>query len=128
MNILDENIPKSQRQLLESWGIPVRQIGFNVGRRGLQDEEIVPFLHQQRRPTFFTRDADFYDRRLCHAKYSMVYLAVEKEEGAVFVRRFLRHPEFNTQVKRMGIVIRVSRAGISAWRLHADREVQFKWE
>ena len=128
MNILDENIAKSQRQLLESWGIPVRQIGFNVGRRGLQDDEIVLFLHQQRRPTFFTRDADFYDRRLCHAKYSVVYLAVEKQEAAVFVRRFLRHPEFNAQAKRLGKVIRLSRAGISAWRLHTDREIRLEWK
>ena len=128
MNILDENIPKSQRQLLESWGIPVRQIGFNVGRRGLQDDEIVPFLHQQRRPTFFTRDGDFYDRRLCHAKYGVVYLAVEREEAAVFVRRLLRHPELNSMIKRMGTVIRVSRAGITGWRLHGDREVKLKWE
>ena len=66
MNILDENILKNQRQLLESWGIPVRQIGFNVGRRGLQDDEIIPFLVQQHRPTFFTRDEDFYKRRTLH--------------------------------------------------------------
>jgi hypothetical protein len=26
MNILDENIPESQRQLLRSWGIRVRQL------------------------------------------------------------------------------------------------------
>jgi hypothetical protein len=41
VNILDENIPKNQRQLLESWRIHVRQIGFNIGQRGMQDEEIM---------------------------------------------------------------------------------------
>ncbi len=60
MNILDENIPKNQRQLLESWRIRIRQIGFNVGRSGTQDAEIISFLQQLRRPTFFTRDEDFY--------------------------------------------------------------------
>lgn len=128
MNILDENILKNQRQLLESWGIPVRQIGFNAGRRGYQDEEIIPFLLQQRRPTFFTRDEDFYKRRLCHAKYSLVYMMVEKYETAVFIRRILHHPEFDTQAKRMGAVIRVSSARLSFWRLHADREMHLNWE
>ncbi len=43
MNILDENIPKNQRQLLESWRIRIRQIGFNIGQRGMQDAEIIPY-------------------------------------------------------------------------------------
>ena len=78
MNILDENIPSNQRQLLERWRIRVRQIGFDMGRRGLKDDEIIPFLRRQCRPTFFTRDEDFYNRRLCHANYGLVYLAVDK--------------------------------------------------
>ena len=56
MNILDENIVASQRELLKSWRIRVHHIGFDIGRKGMQDEEIVTFLHQQRRSTFFTRD------------------------------------------------------------------------
>ena len=39
MNILDENIIASQRQRLQSWRIPVRQIGVDIARKGLQDEE-----------------------------------------------------------------------------------------
>ncbi len=127
MNILDENIPKNQRQLLESWRTRVQQVGFNVGRRGMQDDEIIPFLQQLRRPTFFTRDEDFYDRQLCHARYGLVYLAVDKYEVATFVRRFLRHPDFDTQAKRMGAVVRVSSAGLSFWRLHAEKELRREW-
>jgi len=70
----------------ESWRIHVRQIGFNAGQRGMQDEEIIRFLLQQRRPTFFTRDEGFYEPRLRHARYSVVYLAVDKYESAVIVR------------------------------------------
>ncbi len=33
MNILDEQILENQRQLLRSWRIPVRQIGYDIGRR-----------------------------------------------------------------------------------------------
>ncbi len=53
MNILDENIPKPQRELLEAWRIHVKQIGVNIGRKGMLDEEILPLLQRQRRPTFF---------------------------------------------------------------------------
>lgn len=128
MNILDENIPASQRQLLESWRVHVRQIGFNLGRPGMQDEEIIPFLQSLRRPTFLTRDEDFHDRQLCYAKYSLIYLAVDKIEVARFVRRLFRHSELNTQAKRMGSVVRVTSAGLSIWRRHLRNETHFDWE
>ena len=102
MNILDENIIASQRQRLQSWRIPVRQIGVDIARKGLQDEEILPFLHQRRRPTFFTRDRGFYRREVCHRRYGIVSLEVVPEEVAIFVRRVLRHPRLNTQAKCMG--------------------------
>lgn len=127
MNILDENLPASQRQLLTSWRIRVRQIGYDIGRKGMQDDEIIPFLHAQRHPTFFTRDLGFYKRALCHGRYCLVSLAVEKDEAAVFVRRVLRHPEFDTQAKRMGSVIRVSGTGLRVWRLHAEEESFLEW-
>ena len=128
MNILDENIPKPQRELLTSWRIAVRQIGVNIGRKGMLDEEIVPLLQHLRHPTFFTRDADFYKRHLCHAGYGLVYLSVEKSEAALFVRRLLRHPNFKTQAKRMGKVIRISHMGISFWQRHQSREQHIRWQ
>ena len=127
MNILDENILKGQRQLLQSWRIPVRQVGYDTGRKGMKDGEIIPFLHPLRHPTFFTRDLGFYERSLCHKRYCLVCLAVEKQEAAIFVRRLLRHREFDTQVKRMGVVIRISHTGLSVWRLHAQEEAHFDW-
>ena len=127
MNILDENIPRSQRELLRRWRIRVRQIGVDIGRRGLTDEQVLPFLRRLRRPSFFTRDEDVFDRRQCHARYALVYLAVLREAAAVFVRRLLSHPVLDTQAKRMGAVIRVARAGVSAWRLHAPEQVHLRW-
>ena len=90
MNILDENIIASQRQRLRSWRIPVRQIGVDIARKGLQDEEILPFLHHLRRPTFFTRDRGFYRREVCHRQYSLVCLEVAPEERNVSMN--MRHP------------------------------------
>ena len=127
MNILDENIPHDQLDLLKSWRVPVRQIGFDVARKGIQDDEILPFLRQLRRPTFFTRDADFFKRTLCHGWYCLVYLAVEPSEAGLFARRLLRHREFDTQAKRMGTIIRVAQPGLMVWRLHAEQEANYAW-
>ena len=41
MNILDENVPESQCTLLRSRRVAVRQIGQDVGRMGMKDDEIV---------------------------------------------------------------------------------------
>jgi hypothetical protein len=54
VNVLDENILESQRLLLRSRGISVRQIGLDLGRKGMADEEILPFLLTLSHPTFFT--------------------------------------------------------------------------
>lgn len=72
MIILDENFPESQRQLLRGWREPLRQIGHEIGRKGMQDEEILPFLRHRRRTTFFTLDLGFYQRQLCHGRYCLV--------------------------------------------------------
>lgn len=127
MNVLDENIIDNQRRLLGSWRIPVRQIGYEIGRKGMKDDEIIPFLRQLAQPTFFTRDLDFYKRNLSHMSYCIVYLEVRKEESAVFIRRFLRHPRFNTKAKRMGKVIRVTHTGVSIWALHQAKEEFDGW-
>jgi len=127
MNVLDENIPEGQRQLLRSWRIRVRQIGYEVGRQGVKDEGIFPLLHRLKSPTFFTRDLGFYDHGLCHVRYCLVCLAVNQYEAASFIRRFLRHPVFNARTRRMGRVIRVSQAGMRVWMLHAAAEERLRW-
>ncbi len=127
MNILDENIPKNQRQLLISWRVSIRQIGHDSGRKGIQDDEIIPLLHQLRRPTFFTRDSDFFDRKLCHQRCCLVYMDVNKYEVALFVRRILHHPELDTQAKRMESIIRVSSRGLSLYRLRTGDMTFLGW-
>ncbi len=128
MIILDENIIDGQRRLLNSWRIPVRQIGYETGRKGMKDREIIPFLLQLNQPTFITRDDDFYERRLCHTGYCLVYLDVRKEEVAAFVRRVLRQTAFKTKAKRMGKVIRATHVGLAVWNLHAEKEEFLDWD
>jgi hypothetical protein len=97
VNVFDENFPPNLRQLLRSRNVPVRHIGYDIGRKGMKDDEIIPFLLSLRRPTLFTLDLGFYKSGLCHARYCLVYLDVRQDEAATFVRRLLRHPEFDTR-------------------------------
>ena len=93
----------------------------------MSDDEIVPLLQDLRRATLFTRDADFCEPNLCHAKYCLAYLAVERLETALFARRLLRHPDFKTLASRLGKVIRVSHGGISFWQRNQTREQRRDW-
>ena len=102
--------------LLRGWRIRARQIGSDVGRAGMGDDEIIPLLHALDHPTFFTRDRDFLQPWLCHPSYCLVYLDVGQFEAASFVRRVLRHRELNTRAKRSGTVIRASHDRLALWR------------
>ncbi len=128
MNILDENVLSDQRQQLFGWRVPFRQIGYEVGRKGMKDSEIIPFLFSFRQPTLFTKDSDFHRRNLCHARYCLVVLDVKDSEIATFVRRVLRHPDFDTHAKRMGVVIRASQAGLTVWHRNAEHETHYNWK
>jgi hypothetical protein len=127
VNVLDENMPEGQRLLLGRWKIAARQIGVEVGSKGMTDGEIIPLLQTCHRPTFFTRDADFYRRELCHQRYCLVWLNVRAEEAAEYIRRFLRHPEFNTWARRVGAVVGVAPAGLSVWRVRAESITHSVW-
>ena len=128
MNILDENILEGQRRLLQKWSIPFRQIGVEVGRKGMDDLEIIRLLLGFRYPTLFAVDYHFYQRSLCHARYSLVYLDVAQPEAAHFIRRVLRHRDFNTHAKRMGVVIRASQTGLTTWQRNAEHEIHHEWK
>ena len=127
MNLLDENIAAGQCLLLRGARIPFRQIGEEVARKGIQDDEIISFLMQSRRVTFFTRDDDFYKSRFCHSHYCLVLLDVSESQVAEYVRKFLRHPAFRTQAQRMGTVVRVSHDNLHLWRPHSTREEMILW-
>lgn len=129
MNILDENIDYFQRERLTSLNIRFRQIGIEIGHSGMKDqEEIIPLLHSLRRPTFFTRDSDFYKPWLRHSGYCLVYLDVSLDQAADYIRRFLRHKDFRAQAQRMGRVVRVRSRGLTYWQIRVERERATGWQ
>jgi len=126
--VLDENLDVWQRRQLERWGIHFRRVGGDIGRFGMDDyDEIIRLLHSLRRPTFFTRDKDFYRRWLSHHGYCLVYLDVGPHEAAQFIRRFLRHRGFRTQAQRMGKVVRVYQAGVTVWQAGMGEGQEIAW-
>ena len=127
MNVLDENIIASQREQLRQWRIPFRQIGSELANRGTKDPQIVPLLLCLKQPTFFTRDFDFYDPQLCHQRYCLAWLDVHPAESALFMRRFLGHPDFCTRLQRLGKVARIHPQGVEYWQGGKTRKVARNW-
>jgi len=128
MNLLDENIRKDQEDLLRTWRVKVRRLSREVAHPGIQDSDILTLLHQLKRSTFFTHDEDFWKRRLAHKGYCLVWLNVHDGEAALFIRRFLRHPRFSTQVQRMGKVVRIQPTALRYWEFAKSTQVLLSWE
>jgi hypothetical protein len=127
LNILDENITRDQADLLRQWGVRFRSISRDLGYQGIGDDNIFPLLLRLKKPTFLTRDEDFFARRFVHARYAVVWFEVEVEETALFIRRFLSHPLFRTNSQRQGKVVRVRPSDIEYWTKNAAALVSIEW-
>lgn len=127
MNLLDENIPLEQRDLLRAWGIRCRVIGQDIAELSIADDNILVLLHRLKQPTLFTRDEDFFRRDLAHENYSLVWLDVVPGEAALFVRRFLRHTRFRTKAARLGVVARVHHDGVHFWQRYRAALESVAW-
>ncbi len=77
--------------------------------------------------TFFSLDSDFFNRNLSHLKFCLIFLDLEQYESAMFIRRFLRNEEFDTQKKRMGRVIKVSHSGLAVWKVNDETPQKYYW-
>ena len=127
MLVLDENLPDGQQQLLRKARIRFRVIGIDVGASGTQDENLIPLLHRLARPTFFSLDRNFYRPVWANTNYCLAWLDVKDDRAAEFIRRFLRHPLFDTQAKRMGKVVRVHTGALVAWEFGKRVPNSFVW-
>ena len=127
MLVLDENVFESQHAQLRRRRFHLCQIGRDIGRKGMKDDEIIPLLRSVRRPTFVSRDSDFFEKTLCNDRMCLVYLDVRPLEVAEYTRRLLRHPQFKAWSQRKGCVVRVAASGISAWRARTPRVSRYQW-
>ena len=128
MIIIDENLPEWETSQLRDWGIRVRVVGVEIARLGIKDDQIIPLLHRLRGATFFTLDEDFFDRRLCHGRYCLVWLDMAAKLSALHIRRFLKHRSFNTEAKRLGKVVRVRPTGIECCEVGVRASRSVAWQ
>ena len=128
MLVLDENLPAAQRLLLRRWRIHFRVVGVDLAAWGTDDENLIPALRRLPEPTFFSLDGDFFRPDWAHASYGLVWLDVADDRAAEFMRRFLRHPAFDTQAKRMGTVARVHADGLLYWRVAESAPKSATWQ
>lgn len=127
MLILDENISAPQRERLRAFRVRVRHVGDALADYGTDDADLISILHRLARPTFFTHDADFWTPRLRHPAYCLVFLDVEDTEAADYIRRFLRHADFNTHTKRLGKVVRVHPDGLTVVASRHGKPQKVAW-
>jgi hypothetical protein len=127
MLVLDENLPASQRALLRKWRIHFRAIGVDLAARGTQDANLIPLLHKLPKPTLFTLDQHFFQEDWAHPSYGLVWLDVRDNEAAKFIRRFLKHPAFDTRDKRLGLIARVHNREVVFWRRGCMRLQRVDW-
>ena len=127
MIILDENISRDQREAFQKWKIKFKQIGYDLANKGIIDENIIVVLHSLKQPTLFTWDSDFYNYKLLHKNYCIVYVDVKQTDVAIYIRKFLNSDLFYTKSKRMGKIIRITYEGIKCWEFSKKTEKQFLW-
>ena len=127
MLVLDENLPEGQRLWLRKWRIRFRAVGIEVAASGTKDSNLIPVLHRLANPTFFSLDRNFYRPDWAHRGYCLVWLDVRGRQAAEFIRRFLKHPAFDPQAKRMGTVARVHADGLLYWRVAESAPRSAAW-
>jgi hypothetical protein len=128
VNVLDENIPRDQADILKSWRVQSRSISRDLAHQGISDSAILPLLLKLKRPTLLSRDRDFFRKELVHADYCLVWFDVAVEETAFFIRSFLRHPNFGKTSQRLGKSIRVHVQKIEYWTKSAEQLIEVPWQ
>jgi len=128
VNVLDENVPRDQADLLRQWGVSFRSISRDLGYQDIDDDDIRPLLLRLKKLTLLTRDEDFFRRDFAHPRYSLVWFDVTVQETAFFIRRFLKHPNFRANALRMGKVIRVHVRHLEYWTKNAELLLEVVWK
>lgn len=107
--------------------IKLQQIGIELEMKGIQDEDIIRFLHTLKGSTFFSWDSDFYQSKLLHSSYCLVFLDCPKSSITDLIKIFLKLDFFDTKAKRMGKVIKLSTSFIKCYELGKTEEQTITW-
>jgi hypothetical protein len=81
MLVLDENVSENEIWRLREAGLNVRVIGQDIAIKSVSDENIIPALLELKKPTFFTRDRDFWKSRFRHDAYAIVFMDIRNRKA-----------------------------------------------
>ncbi len=125
-HVLDELFDDTVFERLKSQHIAIDKIGAGFGNTGWSDEKILQAL-QSSGKTFHTRDHGFYRLSCLHPSYCIVCYDVPLGEMTLYIRRFLRHPLFNTHAKRLGKVVKITTQRIEFWQRRHSTKTIVRW-
>jgi hypothetical protein len=103
---------------LKRWITAIRLQELRPGEHIL-DDRVPEILQSLNKATFLTIDHGFWDRRLCHPDYCILYFALRKDEQHQLprqLRRLFRLPQFRTRSAQMGVVARIQRETVVYWK------------
>jgi hypothetical protein len=112
---------------LETWTTAVRLQDLRPGERIL-DDRVPEILQTLKTPTFVTIDHGFWNRRLSHPGYCILYCRLTKDEQEQLpglLRRLLRLPEFRTRSARMSKVASVGQEAVAYWEAGKKKILRF---
>ena len=95
------------------------------------DERVPAILRTLKQPTFITIDVHFWDRRLRHPDYAILYFVLrddEQDQLPGLLRTLFRRVEFRTRSRRMGKVSRVSHTHIDWWQFQTGAMQRVAWQ
>lgn len=114
MIVLDEQLQGPHiRDAVSQW-YPGTVISITELRPGtvIKDDAIPALLSREPKPTFVTiNESDFWLKVPISTRFCVVCVALpdfRMKEVPDLLRRLLRHPEYQTKTKRMGLVVRLS--------------------
>lgn len=97
----------------------------------IRDDRIPEILLTLKSPTFLTIDHGFWDARLCHPKYCILYFALRDDQQQLIpglLRALLRRAEFRSRSNRMGKVVHVSGQGIAYCQSQGGSLKTIRWK
>jgi hypothetical protein len=96
----------------------------------IRDERVPEILMTLKAPTFITIDRGFWDSRLCHPKYCIVYFDLRDDQQELIpglLRGLLRRAEFRSRSNRMGKVCHISTKAIAYWQFKRSGLKTISW-
>lgn len=116
--VLDDQLDvQLLRPALRGWMKSIRLQDLRPGEQIL-DDRVPDLLLALKQPTFVTIDRGFWTRKLCHARYCILYFALAKDQQMhipSLLRRLFRLDGFETRAARMGKVARIVRRNVTFW-------------